>query len=66
MGPLTARSAAAGRAALAGQRTLRAEARDATGPLRVRMGVHLGEVALRGGHTFGAPLYRGARLTAAA
>ena len=39
-----------------------AEAWGATGPLRVRMGVHLGEVERQGAHYFGAPLYRCARL----
>jgi predicted ATPase/class 3 adenylate cyclase len=58
--------AAAVAAALDGQRALRAEAWGATGELRARMGVHLGEVERQGAHYFGAPLYRCARLTAAA
>jgi predicted ATPase/class 3 adenylate cyclase len=49
-------------AALAGQRALQAEPWGATGPLRVRMGVHLGEVERQGAHYFGAALYRCARL----
>jgi predicted ATPase/class 3 adenylate cyclase len=57
---------AAAAAALAGQRALRAEPWGATGPLRVRVGVHLGEVEVQGAHYFGAPLYRCARLTAVA
>ena len=35
-------------------------------PLRARMGLHTGEVERQGAHYFGAPLYRCARLTAAA
>jgi predicted ATPase/class 3 adenylate cyclase/Tfp pilus assembly protein PilF len=61
-----ARPTAAVRAALAGQRALQAEPWGATGPLRVRMGLHLGEVERQGGHYFGAPLYRCARLLATA
>jgi class 3 adenylate cyclase len=53
-------------AALAGQLALGREAWGATGPLRARMDVHLGEVERQGGHYFGAPLYRCARLTATA
>jgi class 3 adenylate cyclase len=53
-------------AALAGQRALQAEPWGATGPLRARMGLHLGEVEVQGAHYFGAPLYRCARLLAAA
>src|SRR5262245_26499115 len=53
-------------AALAGQLALHGEAWGETGPLRARMGVHLGEAERQGGHYFGAPLYRCARLTAAA
>src|SRR5262245_56223016 len=49
-------------AALAGQLALHGEAWGETGPLRARMGVHLGEVERQGGHYFGAPLYRCARL----
>ena len=58
--------AAAAAAALAGQVALRREPWGETGPLRARMGVHAGEVERQGRHYFGAPLYRGARLTAAA
>jgi predicted ATPase/class 3 adenylate cyclase len=53
-------------AALAGQRALVGEAWGATGPLRVRMGLHTGEVERQGSHYFGAPLYRCARLLATA
>src|SRR5262245_40134665 len=53
------------RAALAGQRALRAHDWGAA-PLRARMGLHHGEVDLQGAHYFGAPLYRCARLTATA
>src|SRR4029453_14634422 len=53
-------------AALAGQLALHREAWGATGELRARMGVHPGEVEVQGAHYFGAPLYRCARLTAAA
>jgi class 3 adenylate cyclase len=53
-------------AALAAQAALLAVPWGETGPLRVRMGVHLGEVERRGAHYFGAPLYRCARLTATA
>ena len=61
------------RAALAGQRALQREAWGATGPLRARMGVHLGEVeaypapgAAQGARYLGLPLARCARLTATA
>jgi predicted ATPase/class 3 adenylate cyclase len=53
-------------AALEGQVALHREPWGATGPLRARMGVHLGEAERQGAHYFGAPLYRCARLTAAA
>ena len=53
-------------AALDGQLALHREPWGATGPLRVRMGVHLGEVERQGAHYFGAPLYRCARLMATA
>jgi predicted ATPase/class 3 adenylate cyclase/DNA-binding CsgD family transcriptional regulator len=53
-------------AALRGQLALAREPWGAAGPLRARMGVHLGEVERQGSHYFGAPLYRCARLTAAA
>ena len=42
-------------AALAGQLALQREDWGATGPLRVRMAVHLGEVEVQGAHYFGAP-----------
>ena len=44
-------------AALQGQLTLQQEPWGETGTLRVRMGLHLGEVELRGEHYFGLPLY---------
>lgn len=53
------------KAALSAQLSLQAEPWGDT-PIRVRMGVHLGEVELQGGHYFGAPLYRCARLMATA
>jgi class 3 adenylate cyclase len=60
-------------AALAGQRALRREPWGATGELRVRMGVHLGEAeayrapgAAAGGRYVGLPLVRCARLMATA
>src|SRR5262245_263895 len=53
-------------AALAGQLALQAEDWGGVGALRARMGLHLGEVERQGGHYFGAPLYRCARLTATA
>jgi predicted ATPase/class 3 adenylate cyclase/DNA-binding CsgD family transcriptional regulator len=53
-------------AALAGQLALQQEEWGAVGPLRARMGLHTGEVERQGAHYFGAPLYRCARLTAAA
>jgi predicted ATPase/class 3 adenylate cyclase len=61
-----ARPTAAVAAALAGQLALHRESWGETGPLRARMGVHLGEVERQGAHYFGAPLYRCARLTATA
>jgi predicted ATPase/class 3 adenylate cyclase len=61
-----ARPSDAAAAALAGQCALQGEPWGETGPLRVRMGVHLGEVERQGGHYFGAPLYRCARLMATA
>jgi class 3 adenylate cyclase len=45
-------------AALQGQLTLQQEPWGESGTLRVRMGLHLGEVELRGEHYFGLPLYR--------
>jgi len=53
-------------AAAAGQRGLAAEPWPATGPLRVRMGVHSGTAESRDGDYFGPVLNRAARLMAAA
>ncbi len=53
-------------AALRAQHDLDAEPWGEVGPLRVRMGLHTGEVERQGNHYFGAPLYRCARLTNAA
>ena len=53
-------------AALRAQQRLRGEAWGEIGPLRVRMGLHTGEVEREGDHYFGAALYRCARLTNAA
>ncbi|HVG98400.1 MAG TPA: tetratricopeptide repeat protein, partial [Chloroflexota bacterium] len=53
-------------AALDGQLALQAEPWGETGPLRVRMGLHTGEVELWGDHYFGPPLYRCGRLMALA
>ena len=68
-----ARPTDAVRAALAGQLALQREAWGATGPLRARMGVHLGEVeaypapgAAQGARYLGLPLSRCARLMATA
>jgi predicted ATPase/class 3 adenylate cyclase len=61
-----ARPTDAVKAALAGQLALQAEDWGGVGALRARMGLHLGEVERQGGHYFGAPLYRCARLTATA
>jgi predicted ATPase/class 3 adenylate cyclase len=60
------RPAAAVTAALAGQRALQRESWGATGPLRVRMGLHTGEAARREGQYVGLALHRCARLAAAA
>ena len=53
-------------AAIAAQRSLGSEAWGATGPLRVRMGVHTGEVQHRDGDYFGTAVNRAARLMAVA
>jgi class 3 adenylate cyclase len=55
-------------AALAGQVALKAAdwGELGAGALKARMGLHTGEVEVQGAHYFGAPLYRCARLTAAA
>jgi predicted ATPase/class 3 adenylate cyclase len=60
------RPADAVKTALEGQLALRREAWGAVGELRARMGVHAGAVERQGAHYFGVPLYRCARLTAAA
>lgn len=52
-------------AALAAQLGLAGEAWDATGPLRVRMGVHAGQAEQRAGDYFGPAVNRTARLMAA-
>jgi predicted ATPase/class 3 adenylate cyclase len=52
-------------AALDGQRALAAEPWSGAQPVRVRMGLHTGEVEERAhGHYFGVPLFRAARLMA--
>jgi len=53
-------------AALDGQRALAVEDWGEIGSLRVRMGIHLGDVEKQGDHYFGAALYRCARLMSAA
>src|SRR5262245_51784435 len=53
-------------AALAGLRALLGEDGGEAGRLRARMGMHLEEVERQGGHHFGGPLYRCARLTGTA
>jgi class 3 adenylate cyclase len=57
---------AAGAAALGAQRALLQEPWGRAGGLRVRMGLHTGEVEVRGARYFGATLYRCARLMALA
>jgi predicted ATPase/class 3 adenylate cyclase len=52
------------RAALAGQQAIKAEDWGDVGEIRVRMGLHTGDVQVRGEHYFGAPLFRCARLMA--
>jgi len=52
------------RAAIAGQQAIRAEDWAAVGELRVRMGLHTGDVQIRGEHYFGPALFRCARLMA--
>jgi predicted ATPase/class 3 adenylate cyclase len=54
------------RACLEAQRTLQAEAWGATGPLRVRMGLHAGEAQPRAGDFYGPSVNRAARIMAAA
>jgi predicted ATPase/class 3 adenylate cyclase len=53
-------------AALRAQRALAAAPWGELGSLKVRMGLHTGEVELQGGHYFGASLYRCARLMSVA
>jgi predicted ATPase/class 3 adenylate cyclase len=53
-------------AAVGAQLALHREPWGETGPLKVRMGVHSGEVELWGDHYFGPPLYRCGRLMALA
>src|SRR2546428_4387512 len=53
-------------AALAAQHDLHRASWGDTGPLKVRMGLHTGEVERQGDHYFGAALYRCARLANAA
>ncbi len=56
----------AARAALAAQRGLAREPWGETGPVRVRMAIHTGDVERQDGHYFGPALYRCARLMASA
>ena len=53
-------------AAAAAQRAITAEAWGATGPLRVRIGVHTGDAELRDGDYYGPAVNRAARLMAVA
>ena len=53
-------------AALRAQHALQAQDWGVLGALKVRMGLHTGEVERRGDHYFGIPLYRCARLTSTA
>jgi predicted ATPase/class 3 adenylate cyclase len=57
---------AAAMAAVAAQKSLSEQRWGATGPLRVRMGLHTGEADARAGDYFGPVVNRAARLTAAA
>src|SRR5579864_6339823 len=59
-----ARASDAVRAAIAGQQAIRAEDWGEVGQIRVRMGLHTGDVQVRGEHYFGATLFRCARLMA--
>src|SRR3981081_4740051 len=52
------------RAAIEGQQAIRAEKWGAVGEIRVRMGLHTGDVQVRGEHYFGPALFRCARLMA--
>src|SRR5215212_5963800 len=53
-------------ASLEAQSALQAEAWGETGPLRVRMGIHVGEAQQRAGDFYGLPVNRTARIMAAA
>jgi predicted ATPase/class 3 adenylate cyclase len=53
-------------ASLEAQRALHREEWGETGPLRVRMGIHLGEAQQRAGDFYGPPVNRAARIMAAA
>jgi predicted ATPase/class 3 adenylate cyclase/DNA-binding CsgD family transcriptional regulator len=59
-------AAAAVAAAVQGQRALQQEPWREVGEVRVRMGLHTGAVEREGDHYFGVPLYRCARIMAAA
>src|SRR6266511_2697490 len=59
-------ASAAVAAALGAQRELQREAWGETGPLRVRIGIHVGVAQQRGADFFGPPVNRTARLMAAA
>jgi predicted ATPase/class 3 adenylate cyclase len=52
------------RAALAGQQLIQSEDWGEIGPIRVRMGLHTGDVEVRGEHYFGPALFRCSRLMA--
>jgi predicted ATPase/class 3 adenylate cyclase len=54
------------RASIQAQQELISEEWEATGPLRVRMGLHLGETQQRGGDYYGTAVNRAARLMSAA
>jgi class 3 adenylate cyclase len=53
-------------ACIAAQRNLLAESWEETGPLQVRMGLHMGEAQPRGGDYYGTAVNRAARLMSAA
>ena len=59
-----ARASDAVRAAIAGQKAISSEDWGEIGEIRVRMGLHTGDVQVRGEHYFGAVLFRCARLMA--
>src|SRR5919109_3228077 len=54
------------KACLEAQQALEDEAWGETGPLRVRMGLHVGEAQARAGDFYGPPVNRAARIMAAA